>query len=84
MPIYEFECQACHTLTEALCSTDTKELDCHQCCGVSNRIMSKSISIIKDGTPILGNKRVKSYINDLKKDYDSEYNSSQSSHNHND
>ena len=40
MPIYEFRCECCSTLTEKICRSDVQTIDCPQCGKEARRIVS--------------------------------------------
>jgi len=40
MPIYEFRCDGCSTLTEKICRSDVREIDCPRCGQTARRAVS--------------------------------------------
>ena len=50
MPIYEYECEKCHNITEAWQSmTDAPLTDCQQCDGTLRKLISTSSFQLKGG-----------------------------------
>lgn len=41
MPIYDYECDNCHKVTESIQKTDTLALECPDCGFMAHRIMTK-------------------------------------------
>lgn len=50
MPLYEYECTKCKTITETLQSFDVQTIDCKACKSEASRVVSATPGYVKEGT----------------------------------
>ena len=59
MPIYEYECKQCETISESLESYTVTSIECPNCdVGVAHKIMSSPVGRVEGGVPKLTTSKI--------------------------